>query len=150
MVYNAEDFDIVMSMYNLLEYSGNYSMTSGSLWNYYKFEDCYRDRDQPPQPTNEGDADWPARPPVPSMEFSILNLPLINFEVELDLLCTTGWVLIEHYNAIAGVDFKITSSKHYVSVVTLSINDNMKFLEHLEQGFKRTISWKKYRSEITT
>ena len=28
---NAEDLEIVMSMYNLLEYSDNYSMTSGSL-----------------------------------------------------------------------------------------------------------------------
>ena len=27
-----------MPMYNLLEYSDNYSMKSGSLWNYYKFE----------------------------------------------------------------------------------------------------------------
>ena len=25
-------------MYNLLEYSGNYSMTSGSFWNYYRDE----------------------------------------------------------------------------------------------------------------
>ena len=30
--------DIVMPMYNLLEYSVNYSMTSGSLWNYYSDE----------------------------------------------------------------------------------------------------------------
>ena len=35
---NAEDLDIVMPMYNLLEYSDNYSMTSGSLWNYYRDE----------------------------------------------------------------------------------------------------------------
>ena len=28
---NAEDLDLVMLMYNLLEYSGNHSMTSGSL-----------------------------------------------------------------------------------------------------------------------
>ena len=34
IIDNAEDLDIVMSMYNLLEYSQNYSMTSGSLWNY--------------------------------------------------------------------------------------------------------------------
>ena len=27
-----------MPMYNLLEYSDNYSMTSGSLWNYYRDE----------------------------------------------------------------------------------------------------------------
>ena len=35
---NAEDLDIFMSMYNLLEYSDNYSMTSGSLWTYYRDE----------------------------------------------------------------------------------------------------------------
>ena len=35
---NAEDIDIVMLTYNLLEYSDNYSMTSGSLWNYYRDE----------------------------------------------------------------------------------------------------------------
>ena len=34
-IENAEDLDIVRQMYNLLEYSDNYSMTSGSLWNYY-------------------------------------------------------------------------------------------------------------------
>ena len=29
---NAQDIDIVMSMYNLIEYSDNYSKTSGNLW----------------------------------------------------------------------------------------------------------------------
>ena len=33
---NAEYIDIVMSMYNLIEYSDNYSKTSGSLWQYCK------------------------------------------------------------------------------------------------------------------
>ena len=33
---NAEDLDIVMRTYNLLEYSENYSMASGSLSQYYK------------------------------------------------------------------------------------------------------------------
>ena len=33
---NAHDIDIVMPMYNLIEYSDNYSKTSGSLWKYYK------------------------------------------------------------------------------------------------------------------
>ena len=36
---NAQDIDIVMPMYNLIEYSDNYSKTSGSLWQY--------DRDDP-------------------------------------------------------------------------------------------------------
>ena len=35
-VENAEDLDIVMRMYNLLEHSNNYSMTSGNLRNYYR------------------------------------------------------------------------------------------------------------------
>ena len=35
-VDNAQDIDIVMPMYNLIEYSDNYSRTSGSLWQYYK------------------------------------------------------------------------------------------------------------------
>ena len=33
---NAEDLDVVIPMYNLLEYSKNYKRTTGSLWNYYR------------------------------------------------------------------------------------------------------------------
>ena len=44
----------------------------------------------------------------------------------------------------------MNNAKFYVPLVTLSINDNMKFLENIKQGFKRTISWNKCRSEITT
>ena len=36
LMENAEDLDIIIPMYNLLEYSHNYSMTSGTLWNYYR------------------------------------------------------------------------------------------------------------------
>ena len=49
-----------------------------------------------------------------------------------------------------GTTCQIKSAKLYVPVVTLSINGNINFLEHLKQGFKRTISWNKYRSEVTT
>ena len=35
-IENVEHLDIVMPMYNLLEYSKYYSKTSGSLWNYYR------------------------------------------------------------------------------------------------------------------
>ena len=37
-IENAEDLDVIMPMYNLLEYSRNYRKTKGSLWNYYKEE----------------------------------------------------------------------------------------------------------------
>ena len=35
---NAEDLDVVMPMYNLLEYSKNYLKTKESFWNYYRDE----------------------------------------------------------------------------------------------------------------
>ena len=37
-IEDADDFDIVMPMYNLLEYSKNYRKTIGSLYNYYRDE----------------------------------------------------------------------------------------------------------------
>ena len=36
LIDNAEDLDVVMPMYNLIEYSKNYRKTMGSLWNYYR------------------------------------------------------------------------------------------------------------------
>ena len=38
LIEDANDLDIVMSMYNLLEYSKNYRKTIGSLYNYYRDE----------------------------------------------------------------------------------------------------------------
>ena len=38
LVDYAEDLDIVKRMYSLIEYSKNYSKTTGSLWNYYRDE----------------------------------------------------------------------------------------------------------------
>ena len=37
---NAEDLDVVIPVYNLLEYSKNYRKTTGSLWNYYRDKPC--------------------------------------------------------------------------------------------------------------
>ena len=37
-VDDAQKIDVVMPMYNLIEYSGAYLKTSGSLWQYYRDE----------------------------------------------------------------------------------------------------------------
>ena len=52
--------------------------------------------------------------------------------------------------ATTGGTFQINKARLHVQVVTLSVNDNNKFLQNIRQGFKRTISCNKYRSEITT
>ena len=44
------------------------------------------------------------------------------------------------------LEFKITDTKLYVPVVTLSKENDIKFLEQLKSGFKRTTKWNKYRS----
>ena len=46
--------------------------------------------------------------------------------------------------------FKITDTKLYVPVVTLSTQDNTKLLQQLKSGFKRTINWNKYQSDPKT
>ena len=70
----------------------------------------------------------------------------------IDKPWTKDCELIENQDKITGVNFIITTTKPYVPVVTLSINDDIKFLEKIKRRSKdkRTISWNKYRSEITT
>ena len=62
----------------------------------------------------------------------------------------TNPVQYEVTSQITSATFQINNAKLYVPVVTLSIIDNIKVLENTKQGFKRTISWNKYRSETKT
>ena len=55
----------------------------------------------------------------------------------------------ERTDAPTNATFKITDTKLYVPVVTLSAKDDNNFLEQLKSGFKRTIKWNKYRAEMT-
>ena len=49
----------------------------------------------------------------------------------------------------SGATFKITDTKLYVPVVTLSKQNDTKLLEKLKLGLKRTIKWNTWRSQIT-
>ena len=55
----------------------------------------------------------------------------------------------ERIDAPTNATFKITDTKLYVPVVTLSTEDDNKFLEQLKSGFKKTIKWNKYGSGMT-
>ena len=95
-----------------------------------------------------------------------LNMPLISCEVSLTLTWSEKCVLTDittqtaraaqvdnparpAINAPTNATFKITDTKLYGPVVTLSTEDDNNFLEHLKSGFKRIIKWNKYRSEMT-
>ena len=65
---------------------------------------------------------------------------LIKGQIELVLSWTKDCVLSEHHNSIIGATFQITKAKLDVPIVSLSMNNNIKFLEIINQGFKRTIT----------
>ena len=67
-----------------------------------------------------------------------------SFEVNLILTWLSPWVTI--HSAGEG-KFAITHTKLYGPVVTLSKQDNAKFLQQLNSGFKRTINSNKYQSD---
>ena len=50
--------------------------------------------------------------------------------------------------APTGLEFELTDTKLYVPVVTLPKENGIKLLEPLKTGFKRTIKWNKYRSQM--
>ena len=52
-------------------------------------------------------------------------------------------------NPPTGLEFQIKDTKLYVLVVTLSKENDTKLLEKLKLGFKKTIKWNKYRSQMT-
>ena len=163
---NTEYIDIVMPMYNLIEYSNNYSKTSGSLWQYCK---------EIPAVNNDGDiVDFNGANATDSFNFKTkitgqtdnngridnveimvplkylsnfwrtLEMSLINCEVELILNWSANCVIIYTNVNNQVPTFTITETNLYVPVVTLSTQDNAKLLPQLKSGFKRTISWNKY------
>ena len=69
---------------------------------------------------------------------------LINCEVNLILTWSSTCVLISTINPNQNATFAITDTKLYVPVVTLSTQENTKFLKQLNSGFKRVINWNKY------
>ena len=70
-----------------------------------------------------------------------LDVPLINCEVNLILTWSSTCVITDSDGAGT---FAITDTKVYVPVVTLSTQENTKFLQQLKSGFKRVINWNKY------
>ena len=161
--------NITMPMYNLSEYSDNYSDTSGSLWDFRRDEIDYN-----ANLTNDNNASSfkykanlignteidgrkkGVKIALPLKYLSnfwrLLEIPLINCKVEFSLKWIENCVLTSaaiSANANAtGADsatFKITNPKFYAPIVTLSAEDNVKLSKLLGEGYKRSIYWNKYK-----
>ena len=75
------------------------------------------------------------------------EMPLISCEINLILTWSTNCVIVSINVANQNATLRITETKLYVPVVTLSTQDNAKLLTKLKSGFKRTINWNKYLSK---
>ena len=165
---NAKDIDIVMPMYNLIEYSDNYAKTTGSLWQYCKDIPARNDNNEitvftrnnltdsfnfkvkfTGQTGNNGTKDVEIMVPLKYLSnfWRTLEMLLINCEVNLILTWSSTCVLIATNIPNQAATFAITDTKLYVPVVTLSTQENTKFLQQLKSGFKRVINWNKYLSK---
>ena len=165
---NAKDIDTVMRMYNLIEYSDNYAKTTGSLWQYCKdipardvnyiiiaFEannltDSFKFKAKiTGQTGDDGTKDVEIMVPLKYLSnfWRTLEMPLINCEVNLILTWSSACVIASVILANQAVTFAITDTKLYVPVVTLSTQENTKFLQKLKSGFKIVINWNKCLSK---
>ena len=165
---NAKDINIVMTMYNLVEYSDSYAKTAESLWQHCKdiparnangeiitfSEDNTTDSFKfkakiTGQTGNGGTKDVEIMVPLKYLSsfWRTLEMPLINCYVNLILTWSSNCVLIATAIQNQAATFEITDTKLYVPVVTLSTQENTKFLQQLKSGFKRVINWNKYLSK---
>ena len=157
LVDETDFINITMPMYNLIEYSGNYSDTSGSLWDFKRDEidnnaDVTNDNNAHSfkyKASNIGNTENNGTKngvkialPLKCLSnfWRSLEMPLINCKVKLSLRWIENCVLTTVANANKAI-FKITDTKLYVPVVTLSAEDNVKLSKLLGKGFKRTIYW---------
>ena len=153
-VDTAENLDITMPMYNLIEYSDNYQDSSATLYQYKQ--------DEPPEDNaianltvnnsssfkykvnllgNPRVADNIAKLSVKvvvplkylSKFFRSLEMPLINCKIKLNLTLKKECVLS---NQVGAAVFIINYTKMYVPVVTLSKEDNKDFIEQQIKDFK--------------
>ena len=165
---NAKDIDIVMPMYNLIEYSDNYAKTTGSLWQYCKDIPALNANDEITEFTGGNTTDsfnfkekitgQTGDDGTKNVEIMVslkylsnfwrtLEMPLINCEVNLILTWSSTCVLIATNIPNQNATFALTDTKLYVPVVTLSTQENTEFLQQLKSGFKKVINWNKYLSK---
>ena len=135
-----------MLVYGLTEYSGNYSKTLGSFWQYcrdkldgnitdsnsFKFKSRFLNN-------YDGTRTVIVEIALPLKYFSNCwkthEIPLTNCEISLVLMWLANLVI---YEANTASIFAVIDTKLYVLVVNLSTQDNTKLLQKLNSRFKRT------------
>ena len=152
----------------MVEYSNNYSDTSGNLWQFKRDQQSMSNGN--PANATKADSSYfkykssffkpliaadngvfeDVKTPVPLRYLSnfrrSLEMPFINCKIHLELNWSEDCVM----STITDTKFKITSTKLYVPIVTLSSKENVKLVKRLEEGFIRQFFWNEYQAKIET
>ena len=161
----AENLDIVMPMYNLIEYSDNYQGSSATLYQYKRDEPPVNDAianltaddsssfkykvsllSNPVVDNNIAKINVKVVVPLKYLSnfFRSLEMPLINCKIKLNLTWKKECVLPNQAGAAV---FIINDTKMYIPVVHLSKEDNKDFIEQKNKGFQRSIYWNEYKTK---
>ena len=166
----AENLDIAMPMYNLIEYSDNYQDSSATLYQYKGDEpqdDLANNLATNTSSSFKYKVDLLGNPAIVnnvarrnvkiavplkylSNFFRSLEMPLINFKIKLNLTWKKECVLSTDDNANAANAannpvFIINDTKLYVPVVTLSKEEQQN--KQQNKGFQRSIYWNEYKTK---
>ena len=168
-VDTAEELDIVMPMYNLIEYSDNYQDSSATLYQYKRDETPEDDTVADLTADNSSSFEYKIKllgnvtrvvgnavgvrrlnvkivVPIKYLSnfFSSLEMPLINCKFKLNLTWKKECVLSTGAGEAVFIN---NDTKLYVPVVTLSKEDNKDFIEQQHKGFQRSIYWNEYKTK---
>ena len=169
---DAQYIDVVIPMYNLIEYSDNYAKAFGVLWQYFRDVPAVNDDGEiihfteatatidsfnlnvklTGQTENSGskNAEIMVLLKYQSNFWRTLEMLLINCEITFDLNWSESCDIVATNVTAQITSFLITDTKLHIPVVTLSTQDNAKIIERLKSGFKRTINWNKCQTKIST
>ena len=154
-----------MPVHNLVEYSDNYSDTSGILWSFKRDEvtnnaNVSNDNNAPSfkyETSIIGNTEKNGTKngleiaiPIAMPFWRLLEMPLIDCKVELTLNWIENCVLTEaqtdaNATGAESATFIISDPKLFVPVVTLSTEDNPKLTKQLSEGSKRSVYLNKYK-----
>ena len=164
-VDTAENLDIIMPMYNLIEYSDNYQYSSATLYQYKRDESPEDNAINNLNVNNSSFFKYKVnllgnavptnlivkrnlKVVVPlkylSKFFRSLEMPLINCKIKLNLTWKKECVLSNQAGEAVVI---INDTKLYIPFVTLSKEDNKDFIEQQNKGFQRSIYWNEYKTK---
>ena len=146
-----------MPMYDLIEYSNNYSKKCESLWQYYRdeshaavvnsesFKSKIRITGKTPADDNTRSVE---KIPLKYLSIFWRTLEILLIKCAINLILTSSNCVIT--SSTSAEAFSITYAKHYVSVVTLATVDNARLLQGLKSSFKKkTVKWNEHQSKVT-